>query len=473
MFRTLSLARHIPGPARVLRGGRLNDAGRLPRYALIFTLGAGALWAPITAYVTMTPASFTSEVSLILPGSGAQASVNLAEIGQASSSAASAFSSSRISPTQTYKRLLAANRTLARASEALSIEQAALGAPRIRLVDETALIHFEMTGPSPEAAQARATAVLEVFLDELDILRADELTHRDASSRGALDGYEVAVSDLREQIAAVQSESGLMSFDHYKEMVDERDAVAVRLDEARSTLNATRAAMASLSRQLGVDASAAALNLRLHADPEFRELANTLALHSSDLAQNRGRYGARHPKVTQAVQAVAGAEAKLATRGRQVLGGSHDLRTAGFDLAADPGRTALLSDLVGLSTKAEGEAASVAALESQLQQMSARVTRLAPQASRLDDLMRDHKVAEAVYASAAARTDTSKSDVFASYPLVQVLADASLPDGPTSPRPKIAIAAGIAATLMLLMGLALGWIRRPLIDRLLDRGAAA
>ena len=241
MFRRLALFRSRPDAARLFRGGRIADAGRLPRYTLIFCLAAGGLWAPIVTYLRVTPASYTSDVSLILPGSGAQASVNLANLGQASSSAASAFSSSRISPTQTYKRLLAANRTLERSAALLGVGREALGAPRIKLVDETSLIHFEMSGPSPETAQARAAAVLEAFLEELEILRRDELENRDAAARVAIAGYETDVNRLRNALAALQSESGLLSFDHYSEMVGERDDLALRLATARGELGAAEA----------------------------------------------------------------------------------------------------------------------------------------------------------------------------------------------------------------------------------------
>ena len=472
MFRRFALFRSLPSFARIFRGGRMDDLGRLPRYAFIFTLSAGALWAPIVAYVTMTPPSFRSDVSLILPGSGAQASVNLADIGQASSSASSAFSSSRISPTQTYKRLLAANRTLERAAEMAGVEQSVLGEPRIRLVDETSLIHFEMAGPSPEEAQTRADAVLQVFLDELDILREDELDARDRAARSAIGGYEMAVEELRASIAILQAESGLVSFDHYKDIVAERDDLAGRLEDAQAVHRAAIAATDALAARLGTDAETAAMNLRLHADPEFQQLATTLALQASELAENRGRYGQRHPKVTHAVHAVSGTEMQLMARGRFIVGPATRLEFVRLDLSPDPARTALLSDLVAHATETEARAATVDAISRQLTDVDARIARLAPLAARLDDLSRDYKVAEAVFASALARTDTSKADVYASYPLVQVLADASLPTRPTSPKPKIALAAGVAASLMLFIGLALAWVRRPLIDRLLVRGAA-
>ena len=463
------LFRNRPSLARILRGGRLDDLGRLPRYSMIFILSAVGLWVPIVTYLKVTPDSFTSEVSLILPGSGAQASVNLADLGQASSSAASAFSSSRISPTQTYKRLLAANRTLERASRVLGIEREALGGPRIKLVDETSLIHFEMAGPDPLTAQARAEAILRVFLEELDALRQDEMVHREAAARVAIVDYEKDVKRLREEIAFIQTASGLVSFDHFQDIVAKRDELARALEAARNAKFATDASMHSLSDQIGLTPNEAASNLRLHADPEFQTLAQIFAEQSAALAEAQGRFGAQHPVVRSAWHAVSGTENKLAARGRTVVGNGLEAMKVSFDIAPDPARGALLSELIALAAECDAKASSVASLEQQLVDVDLRIAELAPKAARLDDLSRDYQVAEAVFASALARTDTSKAEVFASYPLVQVLADATLPSRPSSPRPKIAIAAGIAATLMVMMALCLAWLRRPLIARLLDR----
>ncbi len=466
------LFRSRPNLARLLTGGRLNDAGRLPRYALVFLLAASALWAPIIAYVRLTPETFVSDVSLILPGSGAQASVNLTDLGQASSSASSAFASSRISPTQTYKRLLAANRTLERAAQALGIEREVLGGPRIKLVDETSLIHFSMSGPTPLTAQARADAILTVFGEELDALRQDELEHRERAARVAIVDYERAVADLRADIARVQKESGLLSFDHFKDMVAERDQLAAQVDAARSEKAATDASMEALAAQLGVDPSIASLNLRLLADPEIQQLAQTLAAQNSELAQAKGRFGSRHPVVTSAVHALSGTKAELVARGRFIGGEQVVQATVKLDFAPDAARVSLLANLVELATDCERKAATLASVEEQLKSLDRRIASLARQAARLDDLSRDYQVAEAVFASALARTDSSKAEVYASYPLVQVLADASLPSKPTSPRPKIAVAAGIAATLMVFIALALAWSRRPLISKLLQKADA-
>jgi uncharacterized protein involved in exopolysaccharide biosynthesis len=88
-------------------------------------------------------------------------------------------------------------------------------------------------------------------------------------------------------------------------------------------------------------------------------------------------------------------------------------------------------------------------------------------AADLERLNSEHKVAEAVFASALARISTSKTDIFASYPMAQVAEAAVMPLYPSSPNKKIALGAAVASTVLLIFGLLLAWVRRPLIDKLL------
>lgn len=126
-----------------------------------------------------------------------------------------------------------------------------------------------------------------------------------------------------------------------------------------------------------------------------------------------------------------------------------------------------MTELVREESARAGLEAELSELRALLAVQSARLEELAPHAARLEDLQRDFNVAEAVFASAIARAQSSKADVFASYPLVQVLEDPTLADRASSPRKKLAIAAGGAASFLLLIALSLGWIRRTLIERLI------
>ncbi|MBB93404.1 MAG: hypothetical protein CML68_02180 [Rhodobacteraceae bacterium] len=452
--------------ARLLKGGPVADRSRLPRYLLLAGVGAVAIWAPILGYLSQAPQSFRSDMSLILPGSGASASVNLDSIGQASSYANSAFASNAVSPTETYKRLLAAERILDAAADAVAMEPRDFGKPRVELVDQTGLIHVSLTGPSPEEARDRLDALRAAFFGEIEALRSDEINTRELGAGAAIDEYRRSVVETRAEITRLQEETGLISPDQYESLVAETDALGRRVADAAADLAERTEAVAALERALGTSPALAAAALRLHADTEFAALADEMSARAADLAQARGLYGPRHPKVQAADAGHASAFADTRARARLLTGLGDDALDR-LDLSHVGDRAALLSELVELDTARAGLFAEHAALVTRLAEARAHRDGLISPAARLEDLQRDFAVAEAVFASAMARTQSSKSDLFASYPLVQVLEDPSLPEDPSSPRKKLAIAAGGAAMIMLFFGLFLGWMRRPMIDWLL------
>ena len=97
---------------RVVRGGGLG--GRFRRYAIAGILGTLAIWILAIAYLVATPKSYTSSFTFVLPGTGAGSSVNLDNLGQASSLSSSAFSPD-VSPTENYRKILLSHRVLAAA----------------------------------------------------------------------------------------------------------------------------------------------------------------------------------------------------------------------------------------------------------------------------------------------------------------------------------------------------------------------
>ena len=452
---------------RALVGGALTDLGRLPRYLVFALLGGALIWVPITGYLKTAPERYKSVASLILPGSGASASLNLNGIGQASSYASSAFASNAVSPTETYKRLLGADRILAAAAEALEIPQRDLGRPRVNLVDQTSLIHIEMTGQSPIDAQARADAILYAFFAELDALRTDEVTTREDSGLQAIADYRGSVAETRADIAQLQADSGLLSMDQYEDLIDRHLALEARVNELSAVLSDKSAQVARLENQLGIGPDMAAATLKLFADSVYVKMRGEVALFEAELAEARAHYGPNHPKVEVARHAREAADQAATSLAVQITGlQSADI--AGLDLAPNGARANLLSQLVGKDADRSGTAQELAALRGQLTDREADLEIKRVAAAALQDLERDFAVAEAVFASAIARAQSSKSDFFASYPLVQVLENPSLPERPSSPNKKLAIAAGGAATFMMLIGLLIGWTRQAIITRLLS-----
>jgi uncharacterized protein involved in exopolysaccharide biosynthesis len=449
-------------------GGRLSDLKRMPRYVASIMLGTTLIWAPLLGYLNTAPLKYRSTTSLIMPGSGASASMNVNGIGTASSYANSAFASNAVSPTETYKRLLGADRIVDAAATALGIHRSDLGAPRIKLVDQTSLIHIEMVGGSPEDAQRRGDALLHAFFVELDALRADELATREDSGLQAIDDYRNSVAETRNQIAKLHKQSGLLSVEQYDVMLDRHLTLEAIILDRRATLSELRASTAALEAQLGLNAVGAAATLKLFADGSYMALLEETAMREVALVEANARFGIRHPVVVASRNARDQASARTLQLALNVTG--LDVETlVGLDLAPQGTRADLLAELVRKQVELTAATEQLSTLEQQYSSGQTDIDRLAIPAADLQDLERDFSISEAIFASAIARAQSTKSDVYASYPLVQVLENPSLPDRPSSPNRKMAVGAGIAATLMLLFGLSLGWIRLALISRLLAK----
>ena len=179
-----------------------------------------------------------------------------------------------------------------------------------------------------------------------------------------------------------------------------------------------------------------------------------------------GQFGPNHPRVTDARTALDATLQRARARAAALTALS-DAQIAQLDLSSIGARAGLLSRLLEAETERASLAAEVASLRERAASAQVRVDSLIDAAAELEDLQRDYAVAEAVFASAMARSDTTRTDLYVSYPLVQVLEDPSLPTDPSSPRRKVAVAAGGAASIFLFIGLFMGWMRRPLIDKLL------
>lgn len=436
------------------------------RYVLVLMIGALFFGGTASFYYLTTPKSYVSGFTLILPGSGAGASVNLTELGQATSATSSAFSSPSLSPTENYKRLLQSDRIRGAAAHLVNIPQADFASARVSLVDQTPLIYVRMTEADPTRALGAANALLTAFQNNLDALRQEELDARDQAYRASLEGYERNVIATRQAVLEFQAESGLISIEQYQSLVTETDELERTFDVAIDNARALSRRSARLGELIDLPEDVAARVLVLQGDAVFEALLSQLSESATLLAGFENMYARNHPEMRAETERHAGLFSALNARGEALLGvaGYGLLRLA--DIQLDTERAQLLRQVVDLSAQAEGARTEARSLQNRLIRNEQRVEQLAPVAARLDALLREHQVAETVFASALARLDTSRSDVFASYPLAQLLEAPTLPDRPSSPSKKIAALAAVGGFFLYCMGVLLLWLRLPLIRAL-------
>lgn len=461
-----------PPPRRLVRAwllvrNGLPAVGRYRRYALAMLPSLALVWIVTGAYLAFAPTRYESKMTLILPGSGVGGTMNVESIGQASAVTSSAFASASLSPTENYKRLLVTDGNLRTAARLAGEAEDGFPQPTIKLTDQTNVIDISLTGPSPQIAQRRAMALRNAFLANLEGLRRDEAAARETADRGRINALEDKVRAAQRRLLAFQASTGLVSLDQFSQRIAAIDALQDRQQAARVTVEQQQAQNGDLTRALGISTASARSALVLKADPLFQSLLERYAASMTQGTERGATLGDRHLAMVEARAASDSLRGALVARGRQLTGLPANVLLSFADLSVADGRARMFETLVIGSSEEAGARAALAQLGGEIATQSGRSRKLVEQAAILADLVRDQRVAEAVFSSALARLDTNKADPFASYPLVQTLEAPSLPRTRSSPSTLLAIAGAVAASFLLLIGFGLTWLRQPIIHKLL------
>ncbi|WP_438727071.1 GumC family protein [Parasphingorhabdus sp. DH2-15] len=466
---SLDVAQEEPGLPQKLWQAWRNRRPFLRRHRRYFiTAGSwvAVIWILTALYLAISPPQYRSKFTLILPGSGAGSSLNVESIGQAQSNASSAFSSASLSPTENYKRLLMTDITLDESAKMVDEDAGKFPAPRVTLTDQTNLIKVEIGGSTAEQAQERANALRNSFLKQLDALRNDEAEQREAGESENLKKLEQKVRDTQQALLDFQARTGLVSLDQFNGRIANLDAMRNREREARIALKQKSSETGSLSSILGKNPSSANTSLRLASDPQFGEIAQRYAKVDAQYQEMSATLGPNHANLAKISAERQELRTALAARGRALTGLGANAILQRTDIMVGQGRSNLMQSLVVSAAQKEAAASGLAEIRRDITAQSLETQKLVEQASELADLTRDHRVAEAVFSSALARIDTNKQDPFASYPLVQVLEQPSLPKSTSSPSLLIALAGALGATFFMLAGLMLLWFRTPIINKI-------
>lgn len=448
-----------------LKGGPRH--GRFLRYALVLLIGWLGIAVLAAAFLFLSPKTYSSGFTLILPGAGSASSVNLDSLGQATSNTASPFGSQSLSPTENYKKLLQSYRLRGKVSEAMQMPIRAVPAPSIKLANQTKLMYMSVKADRPDTAKQLADAWLLSFEQELAALRTEEQSLREMAYRETLASFEDAVRATQANIITFQSRHGLISVEQFQDLVGQTENLRIELERAHAEQEVARSEVVRLSGILGISAEQAVDILSLHSDNAFQSLIDAHATATTTRSELADMFGPNHPDVIAAASELSGLSAGMFDRGRLLIGfESFATLDRGYYASAGE-RSALIAKLVDATVGLAGVQKRRDAVQTQLENTQIRVEQLAVPATELDSLLRDHQVAETVFASALARIDTNRTDVFASYPLTQTVETPGLPSAPATPSKKFIALGTISGMVFYAIGLALLWIRLPLIRALL------
>lgn len=436
-------------------------------YATTGAMGYAFVFMLVALYMSQSP-TFKSDMDLVLPGTGSSSNVSLSEVGQVVSQTSAPFGGG-FNPRVNYKEMLSSRGVLSRAAEKLDIKLSKFGKPKIKLTEQTSIISVTVSGTSSEQAQLKAWALYDALQDELDHLRADEVARRDISIKNVLAEYRERTNFARNGIVDFQQRALLVSKDQMDKLVSTVAQINEKQLYAQSELSELDDYIQQLSIDLQVSPRLAGKALMLQSDPEFRGFMSELNNSTAQLSHYRSRWGDNHPKVISEKRRVEVAKTSLNTRGAELSGVEAANLFSTLHLDNNPKRAQLFADLIAAFAKKQGKASELLDLKRSHLHMSDQLKVYAREVAELDRLQKEFDLAEAVYTSAAARLEANKADVFASYPVIQMLTTPSLPRLKSSPNPMIAIAAAVAGMFFITFGLIVLWQRKALIQFLLKK----
>lgn len=455
----------------------LNDWGKF-RSNVYRIMRRPYLVTALSGYVTVVllvllylskPETFRSEMELVLPGTGSSNSVSLNEVGQVVSQTSTPFAGGGFNPRVNYKEMLSSRGVLTTAAEKMGMSLPQFGEAKIKLTEQTSIIAVSIIGDTPEQAQTKAWELYQALQSELDDLREDEVSRRDSSIRNVLAKYREQVNTARTKIVDFQQRSLLVSRDQLGQLISTHSNKRTSTLTVKAELADVKHYVEQLSIDVGLSPNLAGQALKLGTDAEYLGYISEMDDSAAKLSEYSSRWGKSHPRVINEKLRFEGSKKALFKRAQYLVGSKAEEVFGVLSIESSPKRAQLFADLIDAYAKQQGLQAKQADLERTVLHLADQLKVFTREHAELDRLQREFDLAEAVYTSAAARLEASKADIFASYPVVQLLTTPSFPAAAVSPVPAIGLLAGIVGIVFISLAMVVVWQRNSLLNLVLKK----
>lgn len=438
--------------------------GNWKGYLFLGLLVNSAIWSSAVLYLRIARPTYMSEWALILPGSTPGVDINLPNIGQASSSSTSPFGGPTLDPRANYEYIATSETVLTKVAASMKMTLEDFGEPRVKLLDNTTIMHFQVKGSSAKEAQQKGVALNQGLSNQIQLLRVEELARRDEGVQATLRAAKTKLQEAQRQLSKYKLTSGLSFSGQVENLSVNLEQLRRQRAETLAQQRQTVTRLKQLMTSLQISPQQAANAFVLQADQMFQQNLKDYSEASTTLTVLLSKWGPNHPAVLKEQAKQQAAQVALLDRSNVLLG-SRLAQPALEYLQLDPddqgsSRASLFHDLIAVQADAQGLTAEVQSLQQQIDQLETRLDGLAQRQSVLENLQRDQQTAEAVFASTLAKLDLGKSDIFTAYPLVQMLQKPSLPEKPSSPNKTLVVAGAFLGSCFSSMGLILLWQRK-------------
>ena len=437
-------------------------------YLLLGLVANASIWGLARLFLNVAKPSFTSQWALTLPANRSSSSVNLPQIGGGSSQVSSPFDNKTQDPRENYKYIITSESVLAEAAKQLNMSAQKFGAPRVKIVDSSTLMTFEVKGSTPQESKDKSIALYQAFEAKLVQLRQQEAVEKNQGIKAALKDSQQNLESTQERLSSYKARSGLVS----NSQIDQLSSAIEDLRKQRAVLLADQqqagARLKQLSANLNVSAPQAADAFTLNSDQVFLRNLQDYSTATADTELLSAKLGPNHPAIVQQRMKQEAARAAMLDRSRSLLGRSVNPATLAQlnignstnDVRAGSARDTLFQEVITAQVTEQGFRASAATLERQIIQLEGKLKTLAQYGSALDGLKRDMQISEAVFSSTLGSLNLGKAELFGSYPQIQLVSDPSLPETPSSPKKSLVLLGAALGSILISSGILGLWLRK-------------
>lgn len=427
-------------------------------YFLTLVMVNAGIWAGALIYLATAKPKYVSEWAINIPGSASTSSINLPNIGQATSQNYSAYAGANYDPRENYKAIATSDEVLKAAATTVDMSLKKFGKPRIKIVDNTSLMKFEFKGSNPEIAQAKSTALQNTFEAKLDQLRYEEIAQQKTLLERGMEASRLKLKGAQRRLSAFKATSGLNSQEQLSNLAINIEELRKQRAELAAKQQQSQASFWELSNNLNLSSNQASDAFVLQADPLFQNYLKNYSEANSKLITLSAKFLPTHPTLFNIKTEQQTAQIALLNRAQALLNRPITMafiNQLNFSNNESSGsRRAILSEqLVTTSVETKGITAQINALDIQIPQLERRLQKLSQQQSVMEDLKRDVQVAEAVFSSTITKLDLARTNLSASYPQIQILAKPSLPSKPAGPTKNLVLLGATLGSLFFSSGI--------------------
>lgn len=371
-------------------------------------------------YVKFEAPNYKTSWIMLLPGTERSSTISLDNLGEARSSGSNAYGSVSISPKNTYKEIALSDAVISEAAEKMGVETFAFSKPRIKLVDQTPAMLFSLKGSSIEELKQKSILYNDTFHNVLDTLRSNEIERHYKGVEGNLQEAKKRLTTARKAMVDYQSTSSIMSDTQFQTWQNDAEQLRTKQSTSQVDFALLNATLTSQLAQLDLSPEQAKAFLLLQANPAIQ---SALSLLSEKLAKQSSMmkiYGSENPIRKEIEREILGIRKALASNLSSMPNLGNIKRPQLYGLLSQ-GMGQTLQTINDQTSKLEGIKAELQALRNQRELYEKRIKEHANEAANLGDLKRNHQIAEAIFSSALTKLDTSRLDIYATYPLTQLL----------------------------------------------------